>query len=311
MLTIIPGKLSSRKKLDAAAIMFKKTLAEYYRRLPIVRQLHEILQNILYLQERVSAVQALRLLDFDLPKHPRYGDEKRLLRYHGQVSSQNGEDGIIHEIFRRIGTTNRVFAEVGVGNGSENNTAFLLSQGWTGFWIDGSDSLVETLRGRTDLSSSCLKWLVSFVTRENIAGLFDQLAVPEQFDLLSLDIDQNTYYAWEGLSRFKPRVVVVEYNGAVPADVEWKVNYVPDRAWDRTQNFGASLKAFEKLGAKLGYSLVGCEFIGSNAFFVRNDLTAKKFAEPFTAENHYEPPRYPLTFRRCHPPGILDRDGQC
>src|SRR3954452_13702169 len=98
MLTITPGKLSSRKKLDAVDIMLKKTLAEYYRRLPIVRQLHEILQNIWHLHERVSAVQALQLLDFDLPNHPRYGDEKRLLRYHGQVSSQNGEDGMIREI---------------------------------------------------------------------------------------------------------------------------------------------------------------------------------------------------------------------
>jgi hypothetical protein len=288
---------------------FKTRTAELFRRLPVIRQLLDLTASVRQLQEQVSALQALHLLDFELPNHPRFGDEKRLLRFHAQVSSQNGEDGIIHEIFRRIGTTNRVFAEVGVGNGTENNTAFLLSQGWTGFWIDGSESLAETLRARPDLSSSCLKWLVSFVTRENIAALFDQLGVPEQFDLLSLDIDQNTYFAWEGLSRFKPRVVVVEYNGAIPPDVDWKVNYVPDRTWDRTQNFGASLKAFEKLGQEFGYSLVGCEFIGSNAFFVRSELTAGKFAEPFTAENHYEPPRYPLTFRRCHPPGILDRDG--
>jgi hypothetical protein len=33
-----------------------------------------------------------------------------------------------------------------------------------------------------------------------------------------------------------------------------------------------------------------------NAFFVRDDLTDGKFAEPFTAENHYHPPRYYLKF---------------
>jgi len=38
------------------------------------------------------------------------------------------------------------------------------------------------------------------------------------------------------------------------------------------------------LGRQFGYSLVGCEFVGSNAFFVRDDLLAGKFAEPFTAE---------------------------
>jgi hypothetical protein len=290
--------------------MLKKRLANFYRRLPVVRELLDLTASVRQLQERVSALQAVRVLDFELPQHPRYGDEKRLLRYHAQVTSQNGEDGIIHEIFRRIGTTNRVFVEIGVGNGAENNTAFLLSQGWTGFWIDGSGSFVETIRSRSDLSPNCLKWLVSFVTRENVAERLKQLGVPEQFDFLSLDIDQNTFYAWEGLSRYKPRVVVVEYNAALPPDVDWKVNYSADKGWNGTQNFGASLKAFENLGRQLGYSLVGCEFVGANAFFVRNDLAADKFAEPFTSENHYEPPRYPLSHRRCHPAGILDRDSR-
>jgi hypothetical protein len=81
----------------------------------------------------------------------------------------------------------------------------------------------------------------------------------------------------------------------------------PKRAWDGTQNFGASLKALEKLGARLGYGLVGCDFTGVNAFFVRDDLLADKFAAPYTAENHYEPPCYHYLHRRGHPRAVLDR----
>ena len=99
----------------------------------------------------------------------------------------------------------------------------------------------------------------------------------------------------------------MEYNASIPADVDWTVNYAPDRTWDGTHNFGASLKAFELLGRKLGYSLVGCEWVGANAFFVRDDLVADHFARPFTAANHYEPPRYSLVHRHGHPPAILDR----
>jgi hypothetical protein len=40
-------------------------------------------------------------------------------------------DGIIKEIFRGIGTTNKHFVEFGVGNGLENNTALLLIKGWS------------------------------------------------------------------------------------------------------------------------------------------------------------------------------------
>lgn len=255
----------------------------------------------------IREMEAIRCYDLELEQHPRYREPHRLHRYAYQVNSQNGEDGIIHEIFRRIDTSNRVFAEVGVGDGTESNTAFLLSQGWKGFWFDASDAFLRTINARRDLQNGCLMPCVSVVDKENIATLFEQVGVPKHFDLLSLDIDQNTFYIWEALRGFAPRVVVVEYNAAIPPDVDWKVQYAATRTWDGTQNFGASLKAFEKLGSHLGYSLVGCDFNGVNAFFVRSDLAPNKFADPFTAENHYEPPRYQFIHRRGHTRTILDR----
>lgn len=287
--------------------MLRTFFITLYRRLPLVRECCEIRASLARIEKALKAGQLIRLLDFETDCHPRYGDPRRLLRYQSQVCSQNGEDGIIHEIFNRIGTTTKIFAEVGVGDGCENNTAFLLSQGWIGFWVDGSNNFLRALENREDLQKDCLKYLVNIVSRENIAGLFEQLGVPKEFDLLSLDIDQNTYYAWEGLRGFRPRVVVAEYNGAIPPDIDWKVRYRSNRIWNGTQNFGASLKAFEILGRQFGYSLVGCEFVGSNAFFVRDDLLAGHFAEPFTSVNHHEPPRYWMAHRRCHPPAILDR----
>jgi hypothetical protein len=255
----------------------------------------------------INTADAIRLLDFELAGNPRYTDERRLLKHGFQVCSQNAEDGMIREIFHRIGVGNRLFVEVGVGDGHENNTAFLLSQGWTGFWIDGDDTFRKVLATRPDLQGDYIKSVVTFVTRENIAALFAELGVPSEFDFLSLDIDQNTYFAWEGLKEYRPRVVVVEYNAVVPPYVDWKVNYEAQRVWNGTANFGASLKAFENLGRQLGYELVGCDIIGVNAFFVRKDLVTDRFAQPFTAENHYEPPRYALSHRRGHRTSILDR----
>jgi hypothetical protein len=242
----------------------------------------------------------------ELKDNPRYRDPLRLPGYGFQVNSQNGEDGILHEILRRVPPVTRTFAEVGIGNGTENNTAFLLSQGWKGFWFDGDPALLQTLNGRSDLVNGTLKWHLAFLDRENIAGLFSTLGVPRELDVLSLDIDQNTYYLWDALVEYSPRVVVVEYNSSLPADVDWKVRYDPAKQWNGTLNFGASLKAYEKLGARLGYCLVGCDFNGINAFFVRQDLVGDRFVAPFTSENHYEPPRYPFSYRRGHPRSILD-----
>jgi len=285
----------------------KTRLSSLYKGLPIIRELRGAISVLLRFERLRLELEAIRVRDFHIPQTPRYADPLRLLRYEFQVSSQGGEDGIIREIFHRIGTTNKIFAEVGAGDGRENNTGFLLTQGWTGFWIDGSSDFLRVLEKRDDLPESVLKRLVSNVTRENVEGLFQQLGVPKQFDLLSVDIDQNTYYAWEGLANFQPRVVVVEYNAAVPPDVDWKVHYHPNKLWDDSQNYSASLKALELLGRKFGYSLVGCNFHGSNAFFVREELAKGKFLEPFTAENHYEPARFALLSRPGGRPAILDR----
>jgi hypothetical protein len=297
--------------------MLKTVLAKIVRHVPIYKEILQARDSLNDMRNTVRVMhntvhelrkmEAMYRCDLELRLNPRYGEPRRLQRHAFQVNSQNGEDGIIHEIFRRIGTRDRVFAEVGVGNGVQNNTAFLLSQGWEGFWIDGNGAFLHAISARKDLQGGCLKSLVSFVTKENVAGSFGQLGVPKEFDLLSLDIDQNTFYIWEALYEFTPRAVVVEYNAVIPPDIDWKVQYAGDRAWDGTQNFGASLKAFEMLGNRLGYSLVGCDIIGSNAFFVRRDLVGDKFAEPFTAENHYEPPRYAYCYRRGHGGVILDR----
>jgi len=227
---------------------------------------------------------------------PRYRDPKKLNRFEFKMWSQNGEDGIIAEIFRRIGTTNRYFVEFGASSGDENNTAFLLRLGWKGLWMDGDAAAVNRARAtfRSEISSGKLTVIEAFITAENIEDLFRQGQVPDEFDLLSIDIDRNDYYVWEKIAHHSARCVVIEYNAGFPPTMSWVVPYDPKAwGWNTFGNGnGASLKALEELGAKKGYNLVGCDLCGVNAFFVRNDLLKDRFAAPYTAENHYEPFRF-------------------
>jgi len=255
-----------------------------------------------------SATQTLLKLQIDeyLQKHlygnPRYDDPKRLGRSEYSVFSQFGEDGILAEIFRRIGGSAGGFVEIGAGDGVENNTAYLLTKGWSGLWVEGNPRGVQKIRSRFDalLRPGTLRIKESFVTAENVGPLLRSESVPEEFDLLSLDVDYNTYWIWKALGSFRPRVVVVEYNAAFPPADSWIVRYDAAAAWDGSSHQGASLRALFELGELRGYKLVGCCFAGSNAFFVREDLVADKFAAPFTPENHYEPPRYFLYTDRGH-----------
>lgn len=231
-------------------------------------------------------------------------DPKKLSRHERKVFSQNGEDGLIYEIFRRIGTTNRHFVEFGASDGFENNTALLVRQGWSGLWIDASSNEVNAAREhyRPEVENGKLVILEDFITAENIEDLFRRGKVPEEFDLLSIDIDRNDYYVWEKISAYRPRVVAIEYNALYPPTMSWVIPYAPTASWDGTSKTGASLKALEELGNKKGYALVGCCLAGVNAFFVRQDLLGDYFAQPYTAENHYEPARYNLNgFDSNHP----------
>ena len=153
----------------------------------------------------------------------------------------------------------------------------LVAMGWSGWWIDASKKACNVIAAQlreVPAVAARLKLRQAFVSPENVGALLQELGVSAEVNLFSLDIDLHTYHVWAALKNFRPRVVMVEYNAAFPADHAWIHPYHPGRVWDGTQKFGASLKAFERLGAEFEYSLVGCDIIGVNAFFVRNDWSA-------------------------------------
>lgn len=235
--------------------------------------------------------------------NPKYQNEKRLNKYEYKVYSQNGEDGIIDNIFKRIGTTNKFFVEFGVGDGNECNTSYLLLKGWSGLWMEADETHTKSISTmfRSLIQKKILVIKQEFITAENIENLFNGNNVPHEFDLLSIDIDGNDYWVWKTIENFSPRVVVIEYNAIFPPDTEWIMKYNPRHIWNYTSYHGASLKSLVNLGVEKGYSLIGCNFTGVNAFFVRDDLINDRFFQPFTAKNHYEPHRYQLKRRCGHP----------
>lgn len=243
--------------------------------------------------DQLTQLGLLRSWNEELEK-PRHADPKRLLRYGFKVYSQCDEDGIIQEIFRRIGTTNRVFVEFGVEAGSECNSVKLLVEGWRGLWLDGQQQLIDQIHKnfKPFIENGKLAASQAFITAENIDSLIARAGVTGEIDFLTIDIDHNDYWVWQAINVISPRVVAIEYNATMHPPVSVVVPYEPNRTWNGTNYFGASLEALVRLGRSKGYRLVGCNFAGTNAFFVRDNLVDDLFVEPATAEEHYEPPRY-------------------
>lgn len=197
-----------------------------------------------------------------------------LASHEARVHSQSGEDGVLSRIFELIGVHNRHFVEFGAWDGRHlSNTAHLrLQHGWSGLLMEGSDRADGELVRR------------EFVVAENVNELFRRYAVPERFDLLSIDIDGNDYWVWKAIEGFTARVVVIEYNVFFAPRMARTMPYDRDHVWDRSYYHGASLAALRKLGHEKGYALVHADRWAPNAFFVlRSELPAGTVERPIEA----------------------------
>ncbi|CAD5946236.1 tetratricopeptide repeat protein [Planktothrix agardhii] len=182
-----------------------------------------------------------------------------------KVFSQNGEDGVIKKIFEVIKTTNKYYVEFGVENANECNTRNLRENcGWSGLLMDGGYEKKE------------IGLYQEFITAENINELFQKYKVPQEFDLLSIDIDYNDFYVWKSLDEiYQPRVVIIEYNASHLPTEDKVVKYDPNAVWDTTNYFGASIRALYNLGKIKGYSLIYANNQGVNLFFVKSSILSQ------------------------------------
>lgn len=220
---------------------------------------------------------------------PAVDDDASLTAFELRAFSQNGEDGVLIELLRRAGEGSRFFVEFGAGDGLENNSLFLADVlGWSGLFIEGDSARAATLTHKyspTQVRTAC-----EIVTPDSVDDIFSAAGVPIEPDVLSIDVDGADYWIWRGLKRYRPRIVIIEYNASL-GGTDMLVQ-PPDRPddFDHSSYGGASIAALRALGESKGYRLVHTELTGNNAFFVRNDQAGTyppTEVVPLRAPNHY------------------------
>jgi len=192
-----------------------------------------------------------------------------------RVFSQWGEDGILQHLLRHVSVSRKIFVEFGVENYTESNTRFLLmNDNWAGLVIDGSAANIEYIKQDEIYWRYNLKAEAAFITKDNINDLIRRNGISGEIGLLSVDIDGNDYWVWDAIDSVIPSIVVVEYNARFGPERAVTVPYDPAfvRAAAHHSNlyWGASLAAFCLLAKRKGYSFVGCNTAGNNAFFVQS-----------------------------------------
>lgn len=217
------------------------------------------------------------------------------------TTSQGGENGVLDAIFRTIGVTNKVCVEFGAYDLRKNSNVFPLwkDAGWHAILIEGLASRYRTLaaeldamRARGEIAGSVdlvNRWLAVSGPDSLDAILDERLGVlagsgravpnPLEPDLVSIDIDGLDYYVMEGLTRYRPRVIVVEINPSIPPHMALvgaaKGNFV-----------GSSARAFCDLAKTKGYALATCTMC--NCIFVQKQY-ADRFVGADDLDAHFDP----------------------
>lgn len=133
-------------------------------------------------------------------------------KYAANVHSQNGEDGIVSEIFNRLQITFGNCVEVGGNDGHWlSNSRNLIEHGWSGVFVETEWSLYLQCKynwqHRRDVECIC-----SRVDGHNINAF-----VTHKCTFFSTDTDGPDYEIFNGL-KARPEVVIIEIDSSIPPD---------------------------------------------------------------------------------------------
>jgi hypothetical protein len=196
-----------------------------------------------------------------------------LRNFQNNVYSQNGEDGVIQEILRRLGIKKGVCCEFGAWDGKHFSNTFNLIKNnqWKGIYIEGDIvKYNDLLKTKSDFPNQIIpvNKYVEIDGENSINNILSKLNITE-LDILSIDIDSYDYQIMESLkgTKIKPKIVIIEIISSIPVGVH--------QIHSETNNHSSFTSTLE-LGIEMGYSLV-CHT--GNMFFVKNDLIKNNFSD--------------------------------
>lgn len=211
-----------------------------------------------------------------------YNSVKSLYDVEVKVFSQNGEDGILDFIIKKLNLTRPNFIEIGVQDYLESNTRFIYESYYpSGLIIDCQKNLNSIVKENINLWKGDLRIVEKFITSKNAEDTILQNC-DFDVDIFSLDIDGIDYWVIKNLSeKINPKVFVVEYNPIFGPQIEVTVPDIEDFSRENYHYsylcYGASLRAFTELFKKKGYYLLGVNRLRNNAFFISNKFLKKEF----------------------------------
>jgi len=190
--------------------------------------------------------------------------------YKKNIYSQNGEDGIVEELLKRLNIGSGWVCEFGAWNGIYLSNTFNLvkNKNFNAVFIEGDKKKYNDLLKTVEKFPNIVP-IEAYVDHNDTSNSLDNLLkrtdIPNDFDILSIDIDSYDYQVWKSLKVYKPKIVIIEINSSVKVD-----NSVHIHTPSKYQ--GTGFKPTYDLGLEKGYKFI---LHTGNMFFIRTDLFDK------------------------------------
>ena len=142
-----------------------------------------------------------------------------LAQYVGNVHSQSGEDGIIGKILSLLPERDRHCLEFG----ASNTKRLIDEEDYSALLIEASESRFRELEKNYKDNPKVIaqNQMVGWEDSDCLDGILSLVNFPLDFDLLSVDIDGNDYHVWKAIKKYRPKLVVIEFNPTIPTEVEY------------------------------------------------------------------------------------------
>jgi len=187
------------------------------------------------------------------------------------IFSQNGEDGIIEEIFKRLdNVSDKKCCEFGTWDGKfwSNTCNLITNHNYEAILIESDKKKFDKLCiNFPDKKIIKINKFVNFSGENSLDNILENNNFNKDFDFLSIDIDGCDYWILESLSKFAPKIICIEFNPSIPN----KIEFIQEK--NMKINQGSSAKSIIDLGLKKNYFPIAST--DCNLFFVNNKFKQK------------------------------------
>lgn len=199
-------------------------------------------------------------------------------KYKKNFYSQNGEDGVILEILKRLklNVKNKWCCEFGAWDGKHGSNTFNLvkNYNYNSVYIEGNKKRYRDLLTTSKKFKRIipLNKYVSYKSSSSnsLDKILKKTKITKNFDVLSIDIDSFDLDVWKSIKNYRPKIVIIEINSDIPIGIKHTHGF---------KRIGNSFTSTIEFAKKNNYQLVchtgNCIFIDKK--YSRRVRVSKKF----------------------------------